>query len=387
MTDPTMSTTRRSSSGRGPTVRPSAWQSRGRLLDRGDVGPATAVRRGRLSPPPATAAPQGGTFNWMTWGDHCIETQLKAIEAIRQDHRQHQRARGNAEGYAKLKEVKGQLDKMSADALWVPDAYDKDGAHRAVRHQRAQGLVAALSRSPGRSRSGRSPRATSATRSAGRRSASTTTRPRSRPAPDSWDVLLDPKYKGRIVVENQPEEIVAYMGKAAGFDKPTADRRPARHRQGAAREAQAEHPEVRQPGHRHVNSLVSGEAWLATGNIGNEDRVKDGGGPEIKGFTPKEGTVGWKDAEMIVKGGANKKLIMPFLEKSPSRPRTSPRTSCQRPAALQRDGLQDPRRPGPAGPGGPVPVQQGRDGPDHGPQGPGTSTREVDPAFNEVFGA
>ena len=31
-------------------------------------------------------------------------------------------------------------------------------------------------------------------------------------------MLLDPKYKGRIVIENQPEEIVAYMGKASGVD-------------------------------------------------------------------------------------------------------------------------------------------------------------------------
>ena len=36
--------------------------------------------------------------------------------------------------------------------------------------------------------------------------------------------------------------------------------------------------------------MVSGEAWLITGNLGNEDRVKDGGGPEIKGYVPaKEG--------------------------------------------------------------------------------------------------
>ena len=38
--------------------------------------------------------------------------------------------------------------------------------------------------------------------------------------PTDWQVLLDPKYKGRVVVENQPEEIVAYMARAAGFDKP-----------------------------------------------------------------------------------------------------------------------------------------------------------------------
>jgi spermidine/putrescine-binding protein len=38
--------------------------------------------------------------------------------------------------------------------------------------------------------------------------------------PTDWQVLLDPKYKSRVVVENQPEEIVAYMARAAGFDKP-----------------------------------------------------------------------------------------------------------------------------------------------------------------------
>ena len=65
-----------------------------------------------------------------------------------------------------------------------------------------------------------------------------------------------------------------------------------------------------------VNAMISGEAWLITGNFGNEDRVKDGGGPEIKGYIPKEGTVGWMDAEMIVKGGANTSLLFPYLEKA-----------------------------------------------------------------------
>jgi spermidine/putrescine-binding protein len=65
-----------------------------------------------------------------------------------------------------------------------------------------------------------------------------------------------------------------------------------------------------------VNSMISEEAWLITGNLGNESRVKEGGGPEIKGYIPKEGTVGWMDAEMIVKDGANTSLLFPFLEKS-----------------------------------------------------------------------
>ena len=72
-------------------------------------------------------AAQGGTFNWMTWGDHYIDTQLKAIEASDKITANISELAGNAEGFAKLKEVKGQLDMISGDALWVPDAYNKEG--------------------------------------------------------------------------------------------------------------------------------------------------------------------------------------------------------------------------------------------------------------------
>src|SRR4029453_1560493 len=70
---------------------------------------------------------QGGTFNWMTWGDHYIDTQLKAIEADTKIVPQISELAGNAEGFAKLKEVKGELAQMAGDALWVPDAYFKEG--------------------------------------------------------------------------------------------------------------------------------------------------------------------------------------------------------------------------------------------------------------------
>ena len=65
-----------------------------------------------------------------------------------------------------------------------------------------------------------------------------------------------------------------------------------------------------------IAALKTGEAWIATGNLGTESRVKDQGGPDLNVFTPKEGTIGWMDSEMIVKGGANENLIMPFLEKA-----------------------------------------------------------------------
>ncbi len=258
---------------------------------------------------------QGGTFNWMTWGDHYIDSQLKAIEESDKIIANITELAGNAEGFAKLKEVKGQLDMISGDALWVPAYYD-------------EGLIEAININDFKVASQLYPLA---------REFKIWTVPGGYlgypfgwspisiyynpkfvdPAPDSWEVLLDPKYKGRVVVENQPEEIVAYMGKASGVEDPynmTDDQLATV--KGLLEQLKPNVLRFAQQSIDSVNSMISEEAWLITGNLGNEDRVKEGGGPEIKSFIPKEGTVGWMDAEMTVKEGANKSLLKPFLEKA-----------------------------------------------------------------------
>jgi spermidine/putrescine-binding protein len=257
-----------------------------------------------------------GTFNWMTWSDHWIQSQLDKIATDTKISTAIQELAGNAEGYAKLKEVKGQLDKISGDAMWVPNAYAKDGliepfdinelkvssqlysfAREFPYWQSSEGYMAypfgwspiMIYYDPAKVSGD----------------------------PTDWQVLLDPKYKGRVVVENQPEEIVAYMGRAAGFDKPydlTDDQLATV--KGYLEKLKPNILKFAQQATDSVAAMVSGEAWLITGNLGNEDRVKDGGGPEIKGYVPSEGTVGWHDGEMIVKEGANKALIKPFLEVS-----------------------------------------------------------------------
>jgi spermidine/putrescine-binding protein len=259
---------------------------------------------------------QGGTFNWMTWGDHWIQTQLDAIEASDNITTNISELAGNAEGFAKLKEVKGQLDKMSGDALWVPDAYNKEGLIEAfdINELKVAEQLFPFAR--------QFPIWTTPEGYLGYPFGWSPISIYYDPAnvtgnPDSWEVLLDPKYKGRVVVENQPEEIVAYMARAAGFDQPydlTDDQLTTV--KGLLEQLKPNVLRLAQQATDSVNAMISGEAWLITGNIGNEDRVKDGGGPEIKGFIPKEGTVAWQDAEMIVKEGENKALILPFLEKS-----------------------------------------------------------------------
>jgi len=259
---------------------------------------------------------QGGTINWMTWGDHWIQSQLDAIAKETNVTTSISELAGNAQGFAKVKEVKGQLDKISGDALWVPDAYNKEGLIEPfdINELKVASQLFPFAR--------QFPIWTTSEGYLGYPFGWSPISIYYDPAnvtgnPDSWEVILDPKYKGKVVVENQPEEIVAYMARAAGFDKPydLTDEQLATVK-GLLEQLKPNILRFAQQATDSVAAMVSGEAWLITGNIGNEDRVKKDGGPEIKGFIPKEGTVAWQDAEMVVKEGANKALVLPFLEKS-----------------------------------------------------------------------
>jgi len=131
--------------------------------------------------------------------------------------------------------------------------------------------------------------------------------------------MLDPKYAGRVVTENQPVEVTAYMGKLAGVPDP--------YNMSDDELAQAKDlmfllkPNIlklTQQASETWDALADETAWIATANLGADEVVSDlsNGNVELKVFTPKEGTIGWMDAEMIVKDGTNEELIMPFLEKS-----------------------------------------------------------------------
>ena len=128
-------------------------------------------------------------------------------------------------------------------------------------------------------------------------------------------MLLDPKYKKRVVVEDQPVEVMAYMGKLTGAANAYSmtDDEIAK-----AKDALTKlKPNILTLANQATDTIAklkTGEAWIATGNLGTEARVKDQGGPDLNVFTPKEGTIGWMDSEMVVKGGQNEALIMPFLE-------------------------------------------------------------------------
>jgi spermidine/putrescine-binding protein len=266
---------------------------------------------GSTGPAPSVAAT--GTFNWMTWSDHWYQAQLDTIGTDVDIKTNITELADNSDGYTKLKEVGGQLDMISGDALWVPK-YFESGLIQAwdINELDVSKQLYSIARS-----------------------FEIWTKPEGylgypfgwspvqiyydpahvSPAPDSWEVLLDPKYAKRVVVENQPVEIMAYMGKAAGVKDPynmTPDE--VAKAKDLLLKLKPNILRLAQQNTDTVAALKSGEAWIATGNLGTDTRVKDQGGPELNVFTPKEGTIGWMDSEMIVKGGANTNLILPFLE-------------------------------------------------------------------------
>jgi spermidine/putrescine-binding protein len=261
----------------------------------------------------ASSAPPTGTFNWMTWGDHWYQAQVDAIAATNNIKVNSTLFSDNIDAYTKVKQVGGQLDMVSGDALWVPHYFESGliEAWDINSLEVAKQLYSIAREFPIWTKPegylgypfGWSPvqiyyDPTHVT-----------------PDPTSWDLLLDPKYKKRIVVENQPVEIMAYMGKFTGAENAySMTPEEIATAKEAAKKLKPNILKLADQATDTIALLKTGEAWIGTGNLGTDIRVKDQGGPELKVFTPKEGTIGWMDSEMVVKGGTNQNLIFPFLE-------------------------------------------------------------------------
>ena len=256
-----------------------------------------------------------GTFNWMTWSDHWYQAQLSEITAAIDITPKTTDLSDNADGFSKLKEGGSSLDMISGDALWVPRYYE-DGLIEAwdINALEVSKQLYSIARE--------FDIWTTPAGYLGYPFGWSPVQIYYDPAmvtgsPDSWDLLLDPKYAKKVIVEDQPVEIMAYMGKATGAKDPynmtAAELAIAKD---AAMKLKPNVVRLAPQNTDTIAALVSGEAWIATANLGTEERVKDAGGPELKVFTPKEGTIGWMDAEMIITGGPNTSLIMPFLEKA-----------------------------------------------------------------------
>jgi spermidine/putrescine-binding protein len=131
----------------------------------------------------------------------------------------------------------------------------------------------------------------------------------------SWSLLIDPKYKAKVVMENQPTDIVLFAGIATGakdiYNMTDAELATCK---AWLEKLKPNVLKLVQQNNETITALATGEAWIGLQNLGAPDRVKDAGGPEVIAFVPDEGTTGFIDGEMTVKEGANKALVKPYIE-------------------------------------------------------------------------
>ncbi len=136
--------------------------------------------------------------------------------------------------------------------------------------------------------------------------------------PDSWSVLWDPKYKGKISVWDDVSTI--YMAaQVLGYDKPDPTRlyNLSDEQLDAVKKKLLElKPNVRKmwsTGGELTNLFQSHEIVIAMGWPLNTADLKKSGFP-VGETIPKENTTGWIDHLMITAGSENKELAHKFLE-------------------------------------------------------------------------
>jgi spermidine/putrescine-binding protein len=257
-----------------------------------------------------------GTFNWLTWSDHYLPEQLAEAASEYGIKTNPSLFSDNSEAFLKVQQVGGkQIDMVSGDALWVPKFYEEgliepfdiwalethkdlfDAALNIPFWKTEDGMDLAFPNGWSPVMIAYNPKYVT-------------------PEPDSWEVMWDPKYKGKVVFELQPFDVMAMMGKSLGIDEPYAmtPEQIAEAKQQLI-DLMPNILKFTEQSVEMIRLLADESVWIAAQFLGVEDRVKEAGGPEVRSFIPKEGTIGYMDGEMIVKGAENAEVALNWLDK------------------------------------------------------------------------
>jgi spermidine/putrescine-binding protein len=251
------------------------------------------------------------TLNWLTWSDHYANDQLAAVAKKIGIRGRPTLFSDNADAYLKIKRTGSQFDIVSGDALWVPK-YHKDGLTESfdLSSLPVSKQLFSIARS--------FPFWKDGSNYMGYPFSWSTVQIYYNPkyvktAPDSWHALLDPKYKGKISLENIPTDVMAIAARATGAKKPYSMTKAEISRAKAfLKEFKPNVLKLASQNNEVVRALADGSAWIGITNLGTDDRVKDAGGPVVKTAYPKEGTIGFIDSEQIVKASKNHDAFFKF---------------------------------------------------------------------------
>jgi spermidine/putrescine-binding protein len=254
----------------------------------------------------------GVTLNWLTWSDHYFPNQLQKVKASTQIGGRVQLISDDSDAYVKVKAGGGRWDISSEDALWVPKFY-KDGLIEPfdiksfpVSKQLYPVALDVPFWKAGSNQMGY-PFGWSSLQIYYNPKHVTT-------KPDSYHALIDKKYRKKIVVENQPTDLMAMSGLATGAKKPY-NMTPGEISRAKAflKEFKPNVLKLVSQNTEVVRALSDESAWLSIENLGTDVRVKDAGGPTINVASAKEGLYGWMDAEMLLKQSPNKNSFEKFI--------------------------------------------------------------------------
>jgi len=261
---------------------------------------------------PSAAASVGGPLTFLTWSDHFKDSVLADVKTKIGVDVQISELADNIDGFNALQGGKV-YDMVSGDALWVPKYYDA-------------GYITPINLDDFEVSSQLYSMA---------KTFDFWTKPDGylaypwgwspiqivydpahvTPAPTSWEVLIDTKYAGKVVMENQPTDIMLFAGVATGavdvYNMTDAELATAKD---WLTKLKPNVYKLVQQNNETIQAMASGEAWLCTQNLGAPDRIKDAGGPETVAFVPSEGTTGFIDGEMTIRDGPDTGNVRPYLE-------------------------------------------------------------------------
>jgi len=254
----------------------------------------------------------GATLNWLTWSDHYFSSQIKKVKTQTSIGARVQLISDDSDAYIKVKAGGGAWDISSEDALWVPKFYKEglivpfDIKSFPVSKQLYSVALDIPFWKAGSNQMGYP---------FGWSSLQIYYNPKYvSPKPDSYHALLSTKYKKKIVLENQPTDLMAMAGLATGAKHPynmtTGEISRAKQ---FLKQLKPNILKLVSQNTEVVRALTDGSAWLTIENLGTDARVADAKGPQILSADPKEGLYGWMDAEMLLKESPNQSSFEKFI--------------------------------------------------------------------------
>ena len=207
------------------------------------------------------------TLNWLTWFDHYFPQQLEVTKKRIGVGARTKLAPSDSQIYTTIRQTGSQFDISAADALWVPKMH-KDGLTESfdLSSIAASKQLYSVARDFAIWKDGSNymafPNGWSTIQSYYNPKHVKT-------KPDSYDALLDPKYKKKIVYEDSPENFVGFAGLATGAKNPYDQTLSELARSKAwLKKLKPNILKIVQQNFETVNALKDESAWIGLGNLG-----------------------------------------------------------------------------------------------------------------------